>query len=315
MSDNTQFIRKVSLILGNRDGKGIEYGMFRVRFTVNKADTQSPANADIYIYNLCAEDETTARKEFTHVFLEVGYEGNSGLIFSGQIRQARSGRENATDTYLNIIAQDGDKAYGFSVVNTTLPAGWSQTDLHGAAVKALAPYDITPGVVPTFGGPAMPRGRVCYAMTRDILGRLADASGSTWHFEDDLLHMLPLASAMPDEAQVVTAKTGMIGLPEQTLTGIAVRCLINPKIKFKGLIKLDNASVQGAKISVAYSAINYFPGLDADGLYKVYSITATGDTRGGQGSPWYFDLICVAKDGSAPLSGPFINAVASSTGF
>ena len=42
---------------------------------------------------------------------------------SGLIKQVRIGRENGTDTFLNIAAADGDKAYNFAVVNATLAAG------------------------------------------------------------------------------------------------------------------------------------------------------------------------------------------------
>lgn len=307
-----QYLRKCSLIVGDESGNGLELSEFRVRFTVNKSDTQSPANAVIRIYNLSDETAQRLSQEFTHVFLQAGYEDSFGLIFSGTVRQFRKGRENQTDTYLDVIAQDGDEGYNFSIVNTSLAAGWSQPDLHSAILQAFEPYDLTAGYTPEFGGPVMPRGRVCYGMARDHMRALAEGSGTYWSIEDGKINLIPIASTVPGEAIVLTSATGMLGMPQQTIEGITVRSLLNPKIRYGGQVKLDNASIQQAAISVAYSAINFFPSTDADGNYKVYAVTMTGDTRGQE---WYSDLICVAVDGTAPLSGPYINATASSTGF
>jgi hypothetical protein len=310
MSD--QFGRRCSLIVGDAAGNGLELSNLRVVFAVNKADTQSPAHAIIRIYNPNDETARTVQKEFVHVFLQAGYEDNFGLIFSGAIRQARRGRENPTDTYLELVAQDGDEGYNFAVANTTLARGWDQTALHGALMQSFGEFDLAAGYVPTFGGPPMPRAKVCYGMTRDYMRTLADSAGTSWHIADGKINLVPIASTLPGEAVVLTRKTGLIGMPQQTLNGITCRSLLNPRIRFGGQIKLDNASIQQAQISVAYSAVNYFPGLDDDGFYKVYAISLHGDTRGQE---WYSDLICAAVDGTAPITGPYINATASSTGY
>ncbi|MGC8165472.1 hypothetical protein ACP3WT_28400, partial [Salmonella enterica] len=62
-------------------------------------------------------------QEFTRIVLQAGYAGNYGIIFDGSVKQVRRGRENQTDTYLDITAADGDSAYNFAVVNTSLAAG------------------------------------------------------------------------------------------------------------------------------------------------------------------------------------------------
>ena len=46
------------------------------------------------------------------VMLQAGYEnGAYGIIFSGTILRIRTGRESATDTFLEIMAADGDIAF------------------------------------------------------------------------------------------------------------------------------------------------------------------------------------------------------------
>jgi hypothetical protein len=319
------FGRKCSLVIGNDSGDGLELSELHVKFVVNRADVQSPAHADIRVYNLSRDTMQRLEQEFTHVFLQAGYEGNYGLIFSGKVRQFRKGRENATDTYLDILAQDGDDGYNFAVLNTSLPANWDQAEMHAEILKAFEPYGVTTGYVPEFGGPALPRGRVLYGMARDHLRTLAGGSGSSWHISDGLLNMVPLASTLPGDVEVLTSATGMVGMPQQTINGVTVKSLLNPRIKHGGQIKIDNASVQQQAFNISYQPglanANFAQdgdgpvtntGLDADGNYKVYSITMTGDTRGLE---WYSDLICVGLDATSPLAGPYINATASGTGY
>lgn len=307
-----QYGRQCSLIVGDDSGNGIELSNLRVVFTIGKSDTQSPAHALIRVYNMSDTTARTIQQEYTHVFLQAGYAGNFGLIFSGAVRQFRKGRENPTDTFLEIVAQDGDEGYNFAVANTTISRGWTQADLHERLMQSFDPFGIKTGYVPEFGGPSMPRAKVCYGMTRDYMRTLADSAGTSWHIADGVLNLVPVAATLPGEAVVLTRKTGLVGMPQQTINGITCRALLNPKIRYGGQIKLDNASIQKAQISVAYSAINYFPGLDDDGFYKVYAITMQGDTRG---QAWYSDMICAAVDGTAPITGPYINATASSKGF
>lgn len=322
-----QYGRKCSLIVGNQSGQGIELSDLRVKFSIFKADNQSPAHANIRVYNLSDGTAQEIQQEYTHMFLQAGYEGNFGLLFSGNVRQFRRGRENATDTYFDILAQDGDEGYNFAVANTSIAAGWAQDDLHERLVQSLSVFGITEGYKPEFGGPKMPRGKVCYGMTRDYLRNLADSAGTSWHIADNLLNMVPTYGTLPGAVVVLNAASGVIGLPQQTINGVTVKCLINPQIKYGGQVQLDNASIQQQSFNVAYQpgASNHGfqqnglgngvvsnVSLDNDGFYKVYAIDITGDTRG---QDWYMELICVAVNGTTPLQGPYINATASSTGF
>ena len=118
-----QWIRRVSLIVGDATGKGLDLSELHVSFRTFSATTQSPKRSTIRVYNVKDATARTIQNEFTQVFLQAGYGDNFGLIFSGAIKQARKGRENATDTFIDLIAADGDEAYNWSVANTTLAAG------------------------------------------------------------------------------------------------------------------------------------------------------------------------------------------------
>lgn len=99
---------------------------------------------------------------------------------------------------------------------------------------------------------------------------------------------------------LISPQSGLIGVPEQTQNGIAIRTLLNPRLKIGQLIKLQS-TVNQARIDVANSkgalAGNYNLAKAAkasgDGVYYVMVAEHTGDTRG---NPWYTDLICLAAD-------------------
>lgn len=301
-----QFIRRVSLIVGNAGGQGLDLSDLHIKFSIWSATTQSPKHTTIRVYNVSDSTAKQLQQEFQQVFLQAGYGDNFGLIFGGAIKQIRKGRENATDTFVDIIAADGDEAYNWAVVNTTLAAGWSQTDYHGALVQSMESYGIRAGYTPSFSQSQLPRGKVCYGMARDYMRQLAGASGTQWAIQDGQLHMVPIGSYLPNEAVVLTSDTGMVGVPTQTVDGIIVKCLLNPNINPGTRIQIDNASIQQAALSTDYTALNYFPSLDADGFYKVYAMTQTGDTRG---PAFHTEMICAAVNGTAPLTSIYTNAV------
>lgn len=315
-----QYLRNVSLIVGgnaaaakvaaistglassNPDG-AMDLSQMQIRFKVYNTTAQTLKRADIRIYNLSAETANTINNEFTRVELSAGYGDELGLIFQGQIAQIRVGKENATDSFVDIFAQDGDAAYNWSVTNKSLAAGWTPDQLYTSLLQDLAPYGITAGYKPTFTGAAASRGRSCYGLTRDYLRDLATQQNCEWGIEDGQLNFIPLTSFVPGEAVVLTSATGMIGTPEMTIQGLVVRSLLNSKIKSGGQIKVDNASIASLKISIPYTGLDIAPGTDADGFYVSRVVQHIGDTRGPE---WYTSMICVAVDGTAPASGPTI---------
>lgn len=133
-----QYGRVFSLIVGAAGGKGLDLSALHCKFETHRATPQTPGWAVVRVYNVARSTALAIQREFTNVFLQAGYPDNFGTIFSGKIRQKRTGRENATDTYLEIIAQDGDTAYNWSVMGpqpgtgksgVSLAAGWKSQDV------------------------------------------------------------------------------------------------------------------------------------------------------------------------------------------
>ncbi|UTV56433.1 phage protein [Burkholderia arboris] len=298
-----QFGRKVSLIIGPDAGDALDLSGLRIVFRVQRGDLQTPNSARIRVYNVSDNTAQRAAAEFTRVVLQAGYEGNYGIIFDGSIVQVRRGRESPTDTYLDITAADGDMAYNFAVVNTTLAAGSTHSDVVDACLKAMGKFGVTAGYIADLPSNPMPRGQVLFGMARDHLETVARSTQTLWSIQDGQLQIVPETSYVPGEIPVINAKSGMVGLPEQTQNGITVRMLLNPSIKIGRLIQLDNSSIQRYEFGLsvpqqkdngAIAQQNQLNGkIDGDGFYYVMSNEFWGDTRG---NDWYNEVICLSVD-------------------
>ena len=156
MSNQLQYIRRCNLLVSKANGDGLDLGSLRVVFKIKKSDAQTPNTAEIRVYNLSENTAKQIQKEFTQVTLQAGYESNYGVIFAGNIKQVRMGRENGVETYIDIAAGDGDDAYNYAVVNTTLAAGASHTDaMPKGALELVSDYGSA-----GFGGACPPPGEV-----------------------------------------------------------------------------------------------------------------------------------------------------------
>lgn len=299
-----QFIRKVDLIVeGASDG--LDMSKFRITFRTSQSDFQTLNTLRANIYNLSKETSQRIQKEYTKVTLQAGYEdGDVAIIFKGSIKQVKRGRESQTDTYTEIFAADGDLFYTQGTVNKTLAAGWTQKDIPKAVAEG---GDIEVGDVKftSIMNPA-PRGKVLYGMSRLQMQTLARSTQTAWSIQDGKITVLPITAYREGEAVVINSATGMIGLPQQTEEGIAVRCLLNPKIKIGTAIQLDNESIQTATIpnDAAFLSLPkdkldktpFYPPLSDDGFYKALVAEHTGDTRG---NDYFTDIISLAIDKTA----------------
>lgn len=404
-----QFGRKVSILVGQDSGPAIELSELRCTYTVKRGDLQTPNSARLRVYNVSQSTKQRIEKEFTRLVIQAGYEGNFGILFDGTIKQVRRGRDSQTDTYLDITAADGDSAYNFAIVNTTLSAGSTPADHVAAACTAMNPYGVTLGYTP-WGKPTtpkptaaeiaaqqarvnearkvlddklnqrsallarsneldkqaadlaeagdkagaaallrqslglinqsieigkevntiylptwqredaklramqaaaalpdtvpvelqgLPRGKVMFGMARDFMRWTARSQQAVWSIQDGEVIVVPETSYMPGDIPVITAETGMVGLPEQTQNGITIKMLTNPSVRIGTLIKIDNKSVQRYEYSLSIGQqvqndlIQLQAKLQDDGFYYVMIAEHSGDTRGNE---YYTEVICLAAD-------------------
>lgn len=299
---------------------GIELSQFRIQFTVNAMDTDTPPTAIIRVFNLAESTVQKIQKEFQSVVLQAGYEnGNFGIIFQGTIIRIRKGRLSNIDTFVDIMASNLDAIYNFGVIGDSIPAGSNygvQKDRiaqkvnaspvaqgEAGALKQGLVYGNIPNSFNTGG--TLPRGKVLFGLWRTHLKNIADSTGSVWAIgPDGKVSFHELTGYLPGEIVAINAQTGMVGIPAATTQGIELKCLLNSKIKPGTRIKLNNADLttttnKSAFGFPAYSDIEsaFIANTSTDGTYLALVVEHEGDNRD-PGAAWLTSIIALAIDQS-----------------
>lgn len=327
-SGTRQWLRKISLIAEDVQQGSIDLSNLRIRFNIVHMTNQMPATLQARIFNLSRDtalkminmktiptgqpvsrgggsgaDQTAAK-----ITLQAGYEGNFGIVFKGDLIQAKAGRESPTDTFVDLFCGDGDWAHVWGKINRTLAAGYTPHDVNGVFQDTLSQYGQTVGDLPSdVPAQAAPRGKVMYGMARDYQRDLAQTYQLTAFPRYGNLEWLPQSAYRPGDTVIVNSNTGMIGTPQQTQYGVSVQTLLNPSIGPGTLIRIANRDIARAQAVATISKEGTFgntqltkslntPEEDADGSYKVLGVDHEGDTRGNE---WYTRAECVSTNYSA----------------
>lgn len=317
LTDSDQFGRACTLVVYGLTEEGLDLSELRIKFSIKQTTSMTPNTADIRVYNVSHETALLIKNTYAPTFsagfigknrgrviLQAGYVGNFGVIFQGNIKQVIIGRENATDTYIDIIAGDGDRAYNFAVVNKTLAAGSIQMNQVLAALEPMSKKGVDLGHVQLNSFSRLPRAKVMYGNATNYLRNVGQATNQDWSIQNEKVTFIPLNSYLPDQAVVLSSDTGMIGTPQQTNEGINVKCLINPLLKIGSRIKLNNDNILNLKIDLNATAtsVKVPSALTQDGVYYILVIEHIGDTRGVE---WYSNLVTLSV---APTTNP-LNSV------
>lgn len=299
---NPDWIRNGSLFVVS-DSQTIDLSAFRYTFHVAQAETESPNNAVIRVYNLKPETVARIKAEFARVVLQAGYKnGPAGIIFSGEIRQFGSGREDAKNTYIDLLAADGDSGYNYGFVKQSYASGTTHEDMVESAIATMGPYGVNQGQLNYEGtGGVLPRGKVLFGLARARLRGLTKQVGASWNISGGKVNVTALDGYVPGTAVVLNSATGLIGRVEQTVDGMKAVCLINPRITPGCLLQIDNKSINttAAQTPLAgpgspqipfdsYKGLQRFASIAADGVYRVYVVEHEGDSRGNE---WYSNII------------------------
>jgi hypothetical protein len=305
-------------LLGGRDLSQLHFN-----FDVFSDDTQTLNIARIRIFNLAPATELELLN-MRQVELQVGYDptgngqGSMALIFIGDITQITRGRESATDTFVELMAADGDEKYLYTVVSQTLPAGATPLDAIRSIAKQMGlPLDEsnpeTMDVLKNSGG-IIPDERTIFGMAPGLLRMLAATVYCRWSIQQGKLTFIPLEWAAKETVDL-NAQTGLIGQPQTELQGIRARCLLNPRVKVSATVRINNAALNRARGAAeendaittttapgggnltlgvqSYTDINAWARTSEDGIYAIREAHHFGDTRG---NDWYTDFMGLVVD-------------------
>lgn len=314
---NYQYLRTMSLTVSSA-AQSIDFANFWCVFNVRRGDTQTPNTLDVRIYNVKpATANLISKKEFTSISLKVGYQGgNLGLIFQGSIVQFRQGRVNQLDSYVELTAADGDEAYNYATISTTVPAGSTQSNIAALIQSSMARHGfaqaISQGYAPEFLPTKSIRGQVLFGMSKEVCRDFAGQNECKWSIQDGQLTFIPYTSFIQQGGQipVISVSTGLIGTPEQTQAGINIKTLMNPNYKVGQLVRLDSqinqfrfgldlnsvgtTNVQTNAQNTTGTNLNPTGNpSDQQGLFYCMVVNHSGDNRG---TEWYSDIVALSVD-------------------
>ena len=154
--------------------------------------------------------------------------------------------EKGLDTCYRISAGDGDRAYNYALVNTSLAASSTPDDHVRACMKAFSARGSNPATSLS-SRPEAPQGKVMYGMPAAYMRDTASAPARRGASRRAKMQMVPASGCLPGEAVVLSAGTGLIGTPKANDKGIEIKCLLNPRLRIGGRVRLDNVGGAGAE--------------------------------------------------------------------
>lgn len=230
--------------------------------------------AEISIYNLSQDTIQKAFRRDVTIGLRAGYIDGIDFIFRGRINniiRTRSG----PNTITRIIAVGGSQP-ATQRINETLGINTTIVDVIRRCAASLGyPLEIRPddftGILPYARGFAM------NGDPRSIMDRLAEAHRFSYVIENDRIIVVGENSFRRGQPRVIDQFSGMEGIPEITENGADVSVRLSPNIRIGGRINIQS---QLATFNFSNLFYNQIPESAGRGIYKIFRITHSGDTKG-----------------------------------
>ena len=231
-----QYGRRYRLQIGE-ESSGITIENLRVGFDFEKTIKEKPNEGKFTIYNLNPDNRKRILSgEYQHIRFSLGY-NELKLVYQGKIVKSALKRQQM-DWVLNLECADGDTDYVKAYSALTLAAGSTDQDVIHKAAESFQETRI--GTVDYSRTRPLPRAKVLFGNTRDILNQVARNTDANWSIQDGELVVLPPDRVLDNEGVLINMQTGMIHSPEQTSDGLKLQCLINPSLKVGGLVKVNS---------------------------------------------------------------------------
>ena len=284
--------RNYRVLVSLDDGTAFDVSEVRCTFDIPKTQFRQGDKATVTLYNLSPDTENKIIQSGQKVIIEAGYNGSFyGVIFAGYLIQPIRSKENGVDYKLTLICRTTDRFLTYGLINTTLVANQNSRDAI-VCVASKATYPVEIGSIADTRI-QYPRGKVMFGKSSDYLDNLAKTSNATFYTEDGKVNVVQAVAIPSDEIFDLGPKTGLIGSPSQNETGIEFSCLLNPLITLNSLVRIDNEKIAGYEWTQG-TAIR---GLDTQGIYRIISVTYSGDTRG---SVWQCKCKALTQAGTLP---------------
>lgn len=167
--------------------------------------------------------------------IEAGDEGRSlSMIFKGTISSASADFNNAPDPAMQFEASSGFFSQQIASPPTPVKGEAKATDL-------FAQWANEAGMTFTNQGVTTSVKNGYYS--GDPIGKmtaLAHDLGCEFILDDDEVITMPVGQARAGNAVLLNKETGMIGYPTFNQTGISLKCVFNPQVRYGSRVKVES---------------------------------------------------------------------------
>lgn len=292
------FGRRCSIIISDENNEfELDVSGLYVQFECTKKLFSEWTPATITIFNLNASTENQIIDKAKKVKIMAGYNKLFGTIYEGVIIQCIRYKQDAVNYCLKILALDqmligylslDEKAFTAisNVTGTTKRQVIdSITNEQGITYELKSSYNQEELDKPYI------RGKVIFETTSNAMSSLTNSDGS-YSYIDNGVVVYDNPEIQPLENEIITLDhaSGLLGIPAQSGYEVKIEALINPRIKLNSLIHVDNKLIHQAEWENGSNAYRF----DVDGIYRVISISYSGETRG---SDWTCNISAVSQQG------------------
>ncbi len=262
-----------------------------IAFKIVKSITKEPNKGEVKVYGLSDDTRGKLEKQRNRLGstsnpvkleLEVGYEGQTSVIFSGDVSTIYS-RRAAADIVTTFASADGIAQVRTGRVSFGVKPGTKILDVAKQVVrkgglsignleKAFASATITDL------GSTFPEGTVVDGSAYDELTRIADSAGFEVSIQNGVLQVKTKGHALDDEAVDLNDDTGLVDSPTVEVNQDPTKPSKGEKyVKAKSL--LIPGLFPGRKVKLKSEGFN--------GEYEIAAIEYSGETFG---QDWYADM-------------------------
>ncbi len=226
----------------------------RVSFDIEKNMTGASANhSKINLFNLSQQSRTSIKKGYL-VQLYGGYNTLIGLLFTGNVFIAKSERQGSDGTIMTTLeCLDGGSAITYAKLDKSYPAGVTIQQILSDVATAMSvattanPVGISAGISLNIPSQVFNKGFVAQGACKDTLDKLLKPQGLEWNIQNGNLNIIPIQNYDGTTAEVVSANTGLIGVPSQNEYFTQFTSLLNPRLVPGALVQLisENTALNG----------------------------------------------------------------------
>jgi hypothetical protein len=236
-----------------------------------------------------------------------GYEqGQYGEIFTGDIVQVIRNRENGIDYRLEILAIRGYQELQMNFVRSSVAANSDARDIVEQVCKASDVKMKTGEVSDLLPKQPLPRGKILFGKPFKYLREISMNNNAFFQLNSNKeVEVHAMYDEIPENmCLTLTPESGLVGTPKYSDNGIIIKMLLDPRVKVRSMIKIDNALIQRQLLSIDTSMSgknnqqNQKNVFDEDGEYEVLSVTHSGDTWG---DDWSTEVVGISRTGRNTL--------------